>query len=119
MPGANCSIFGCSTSRMTKDCSIFKIPAPNNDLTVITKDRVKDDSLKRQISAHSLHICEKHFSEDQFYIYPTRKSLKEGAIPSLNLPQNSISFTSPHCSAMTIKKFEGSCTKDLSSSSSY
>ena len=95
MPGANCSIFGCSSSRKSKGCSIFKLPAPNNDfnkkwwgdlLNVIKKDRVVDDSLKCQIDADMLHICERHFSDYQFYFYATRKSLNEGAISTLNLP---------------------------------
>ena len=53
-------------------------------LKVIRKDHVVDDSLKRQIDADRLHICERHY---QLYFYATRKSLKEGAIPILNLPK--------------------------------
>ena len=84
MLGANCSIYGCSSSRKSKGCSIFKLPAPNNDfnkkwrgdlLNVIRKDRVVDDSLKRQIDADRLHICERHFSDYQSLIPMIRQWL--------------------------------------------
>ena len=130
MPGTNCSIFGCSFTRKRKGCSIFKLPAPNNDfnkkwrddlLNVIRQDRVVDDSLKRQIDADRLHICERDFSDYQFYFYSTRKSLKEGAIPTLNLPQKAIpSITSPPRPTITIKKRkESSATQVLSSSALF
>ena len=31
MPGANCSIFGCGTSRRNKGVSLFKIPSTDDD----------------------------------------------------------------------------------------
>ena len=74
MPGANCSVFGCSSSRRKADVAIFKVPAGNDEYSsnwrkklesVITKDRVIDQSLKKQLENRTLHICEKHFSEDQ------------------------------------------------------
>ena len=77
MPGANCSIYGCSTSRRYIEISIFKIPSPNSEsnknwrrelLKIVTKDRVVDENLQRQIDANKIHICEKHFCEDQFWI---------------------------------------------------
>ena len=57
--------------------------------------------------------------DHQFYFYATRKSLKEGAVPTLNLPQKGIpSITSPPRSTITIKKREeSSATQVLSSSS--
>ena len=68
MPGANCSIFGCSTSRRKFGISIFKLPSGEDDLSKktqeewvnqITKNRVIDvDLIRRQ-----LHVCEKHFEE--------------------------------------------------------
>ena len=130
MPGANCSIFGCSSSRKSKGCSIFKLPASSNDfnkkwrgdlLNVIRKERVVDDILKRRIDADRLHICERHFSDYQFCFYATRKSLKEGAIPTLNLPQKPIpSITSPPHSTITITKHEeSSATQVLSSSTLF
>ena len=116
MPGANCSIFGCPTSRRNKDISIFKVPLPNSEankkwrselINIITKDRVVDDALKKRIAGSNLFICEQHFSTDQFYIYPTRKSLKEGALPTLNLPKKSVAvLTSPPRSTSSIQKRE-------------
>ena len=47
--GANCSIYGCSTSRKNKDVGIFRLPAVKDDLSkkwreellnVILRDRV-------------------------------------------------------------------------------
>lgn len=76
MPGANCSVFGCSTSRKDSGISLFKLPAPKDEahkkwrgdlLCVITRDRVLDSSLKKQIEKDTVHICEKHFTEDQLY----------------------------------------------------
>lgn len=76
MPGENCSIYNCSTSRKNKGISIWKLPTPNNDfnkkwredlISVILRDRDKDSNLKRQIDNDRLHICEKHFTTDQMY----------------------------------------------------
>ena len=109
MPGANCSIFGCSTSRSKTGIGIFKVPLPTTDfnkkwrqelIAIITKDRVVDASLKRQVETNTLHICERHFREEQLYFYPTRKALKEGVHPTLNLPVKSI--TSPSVSRSTV-----------------
>lgn len=74
MPGANCSIFGCSTSRRTTGISIFCIPQGNDEyntswrqklIAVITKDRVVDNKLRTQIEKRNLHVCEKHFQQSQ------------------------------------------------------
>ena len=76
MPGANCSIKGCSISRRTKGISIFKIPKASNVtqekwrnelVNVITRDREIDQDLRRQIKEDRLHICEKHFNTDDMY----------------------------------------------------
>ena len=82
MPGANCSIYGCGTSRGRKNyegVSIFKIPGTkpfqNNTqeqqlqwrkefLSCVTKDRVVDAGLADQISKDNIYICEKHFSPE-------------------------------------------------------
>ena len=40
MPGANCSIFGCSTSRKTKGVAIFKIPAGNDDFNKSWREKL-------------------------------------------------------------------------------
>ena len=74
MPGANCSIFGCTKSRTTKGLTIFGIPKKNDEwhrdwreklVNIITKDREIDADLRGQIERKSLHICERHFAEDQ------------------------------------------------------
>ena len=36
-----------------------------------------------------LFICEGHFTVNQIYVYPSRKLLKERALPTLNLPHPS------------------------------
>ena len=74
MPGANCSIFGCSTSRKHCGTAIFKVPSSNDEfnkswreklVSAITRDRVTDKSLPCQINYCRLYVCEKHFTEDQ------------------------------------------------------
>ena len=58
-------------------------------LTVITRDRLIDDSLKKRIDTFNLYICELQFTEDQFWVYSSRKILKDGALPTLKLPKKS------------------------------
>lgn len=77
MPGANCSIYNCSTSRRHSGLGIFKLPAPKDEfnkkwreqlLNIVIRDRVVDAVLQKQIDKDSVHICERHFSPDQLYI---------------------------------------------------
>ena len=77
MPGANCSMYGCGTSRKHKDIGIFKLPLPKDDfhrkwrqdlIDIILRFRVLDESLERQINEDRIHICQRHFREDQFYV---------------------------------------------------
>ena len=74
MPGANCSIFGCTKSRRTKGLAIFGIPKKDDEWhrdwtenlgNIITKDTEIDADLRGQIERTSLHICELHFTEDE------------------------------------------------------
>ena len=74
MPVANCSLFGCTKSRTTKGLTIFGIPKKDDEWhrdwreklgNIITKDREIDADLRGQIERKSLHICERHFTEDQ------------------------------------------------------
>ena len=74
MPGANCSIFGCNSNRKNCSLTIFKVPSGNNDfdsqwrkelINVVTKDRVIDESLRKQIENRTIRICEKHFNPSQ------------------------------------------------------
>ncbi len=75
MPGANCSIFGCGTSRKHVGIGIFRILSGKDEISkrtreawlkIITKDRVIDKSLRRQIDSGSLYVCEKHFKEEEY-----------------------------------------------------
>ena len=47
-----------------------------------------------------------HFTPDQIYIYPTRKMLKEGALPTLNLLRESASKTTKRRPGKAIEKRE-------------
>ena len=87
MPGENCAIFGCPTSRRHTNISIFKVPVPNTEvnkkwgcelINIITKDKQVDAQLKnKSIETYKLFYCERHFSPDQIWVHPTRKSQKE------------------------------------------
>ena len=75
MPGANCSIFGCGTSRKNVGVGIFRIPSELDELSkktreawinIITKDRVVDENLRRQINNGNLYVCEKHFKKEEY-----------------------------------------------------
>ena len=70
MPGDNCSVFGCGTSRRTKGVGIWKLPKAKDAaykkwredwLGEITKTRVLDRDFKRQVENDKVFICEKHF----------------------------------------------------------
>ena len=74
MPGANYSIFGCSTSRKSKGISIFRVPTGDDEyssqwrekiVNIITRDRVIDDSLKKRIENRTQHTCELHYPEEK------------------------------------------------------
>ena len=78
MPGANCSIVGYTTSRSKKNkgITIFRVTRGKDEWSVdwrkrlvkaITKDRILDDNLRRQIKEQTLHICQLHFTEDLLY----------------------------------------------------
>ncbi|XP_065068883.1 uncharacterized protein LOC135694124 [Rhopilema esculentum] len=97
MPGANCSIYGCGSNRRHKGLSIFKVPGSNVKehedwraklLGKILKDREIDEPLKQRIESGSIYICEKHFTEDciETYDSTSRKTLKPGSIPTLQMP---------------------------------
>ena len=68
MPGANCAIYRCGTTRRSKyeGVGIFKVPSVEDkekaewrsELTgQILKDRVIDDNLNHQIESGNLYIC--------------------------------------------------------------
>lgn len=67
MPGANCSIFGCGTSRAKSGISIFKIPAGDDEnsakirdewVRVVCRDREVDANLRKQIKENDSHLPE-------------------------------------------------------------
>ena len=73
MPGDNCGIPGCSTFRATPGLVLLGMPKNSdkydvnwrkNIVDMITKIRLVDASLKRQIERKSLHFCEKHYPEE-------------------------------------------------------
>ena len=77
---------------------MVKVPAGKNDfdknwrnrlVAVITEDRVVDASLRAKIEMNNLYICQRHFTEDQYYRHETKVTLNPGVILSLNLPQKS------------------------------
>ena len=75
MPGVNCSVFGCGSSRRTKGLGIFQIPAEHVDkewrvrwLNELTKTRTVDQDFRRQISENNVHTCEKHFRDEDIEI---------------------------------------------------
>ena len=58
MVGANCSIFGCSSSRRKSSVAIFKVPQGDNEwssnwrkciISIVTKDHVVDKALRERI----------------------------------------------------------------------
>ena len=70
MPGDNCSVFGCGTSRRTKGVGIWKLPAPKDEghrkwrdawLSEITKTRTVDAVFRKKIQNDTIYTCEKHF----------------------------------------------------------
>ena len=80
MPGANCALFGCSTSRKS-DLLLFKIRIPargdqeetvglkNNARTewlrVILRTReMTPDDLKQRIEKNQIYLCERHFKAE-------------------------------------------------------
>ena len=78
MPGDNCATPGCSASRATPGVALFGMPKNDDEYNVIwkkdifsmiTKIRVVDASLKRQIERKSLHFCKKHYSEEKLIRY--------------------------------------------------
>ena len=114
MLGENCAVPVCSISKKDKGISIFKVPLANNEfnkkwsqdlINFILKYRQRDKSLNERIESHKFFICGKHFTADQIYVYPSRKSLKEGALPTLNLPRPSANATGNR-STSAIKKRE-------------
>nr|XP_026693588.1 uncharacterized protein LOC108950141 [Ciona intestinalis] len=98
----NCCIPGCSYSHKEgrERRSLFSIRRPEfgktaseklhrTDLTnfiLRLRDPLKGDNIKQLLHKEKATICEIHFSEDDFIVHNTRKSLKSGAMPKFFLP---------------------------------
>ena len=72
MPGENCLIFNCHSSRAAPGISLFRVPTKDGEYSAnwsnkiviaITSDRVIDGNLKRQIKNRTLHTCELHYPQ--------------------------------------------------------
>ena len=57
MPDVNYVTYGCSPARKTpRNITILELDTEENIVTVITQDRVIDDSLKRQIQNQTCRL---------------------------------------------------------------
>ena len=92
MPGANCSNFGCTTSRYKKGVAVLKVPGGDDEYNtswrgklvhVVTKDRVITPGLRNQIQKRTIHVCERHFEESKLL----RRKLTPLCFDSLLLPK--------------------------------
>lgn len=108
MPGDNCSVFGCGTSRRTKGVGIWKLPAPKDEghrkwrdawLSEITKTRTVDAVFRKKIQNDTIYTCEKHFHPQDVEIFQSEKMIKKkprfGALPLLNMPKRSHETNKP------------------------
>ena len=71
MPGVNCCVVNCGSSRRIKGLGIFQVPAEHVDkewrqrwLSELTRTRTVDADFRRQISKNNVHTCEKHFRNE-------------------------------------------------------
>ena len=65
MPGVNCSVTQCGSSRRTKGITLFKFPSAKTEalktwrkelLSIITRDRVVDKHFQKQIDDDTVHV---------------------------------------------------------------
>lgn len=77
MPGDNCAVVGCDSSRIIKGIGVWKLPAPRNAeykkwrddwSNELTKTREIDENFKCLISNDRVHTCEKHFRREDIEI---------------------------------------------------
>lgn len=125
MPGANCSIYGCSTSRKTKGIAIFRIPTGNDEyntswrnkiVAIITKDREIDSSLRKQIENKTLHTCELHYPEENLLRNEKKTTRIPGSLPVLNLPIKSFPLLKKERPTTSIDKRSTTSSASLSES---
>ena len=84
MPRGTCDIFGCKSSKISKEdkenqcspSSLFKVCVRSDDFSkkwkedviqVVTRyrDPATDQKLRKNIAAGKIYVCEKHYSNDQ------------------------------------------------------
>ena len=77
MPGENCAVFGCGSSRRKKGIGIWKLPKAKDEsyakwrdewLGEIKKTRDVDQSFKELIKNDRVFTCEKHFATEDVEI---------------------------------------------------
>ena len=77
MPGDNCAVLGCGTSRRTKGIGILKLPASKDEahkkwrqegLNKIKKTRASDAAFKVLVAKDRIFTCEKHFEPEDIEI---------------------------------------------------
>lgn len=77
MPGSNCCIVGCGSSRRKQNLGIFKLPKAVNSeyskwradlLEIILRTRELDVDFKQQIQDDKISICELHFKPEDLDI---------------------------------------------------
>ncbi|KAL9952997.1 hypothetical protein ACROYT_G040339 [Oculina patagonica] len=108
MPGDNCSVFGCGSCRRIKGIGIWKLPATKDEahkkwredwLAEITRTRESDHDFKALLVNDRVFTCEKHFEAEDIEIFHskkmTKKKLRFGAIPKLNMPRKSHETAKP------------------------
>ncbi|RMX56832.1 hypothetical protein pdam_00025512, partial [Pocillopora damicornis] len=108
MPGDNCAVFGCGTSRRTKGIGIWKLPAPKDEahkkwrqewLNEITKTRESDAPFKVLVAKDRIFTCEKHFEPEDVEIFHSEKMIKKkarfGALPKLSMPKKTHETSKP------------------------
>ena len=99
--------------------TFFKVQIESDDfkkkwaselINVITKVCVIGSKLQEKINDKEhkkLWICERHFSPHQYWVYSNSKNLKDGELPTLNIPTKSIdSLTPPPRTTSAISKRE-------------
>ncbi len=73
MPGANCSIYGCNSSRRNPHIGIFKVPKAIDQeasiireqwIAAIARNREEDPDFRSQKERDTLHNCELHFNPE-------------------------------------------------------
>ena len=105
MPGDNCAVFGCRSSRREKRIGIWKLPAAKDEehkkwredcLREITKMQEIDQDFRKRIESDKVFTCEKHFEADDIEICESFKFLftsLQAKVDSFDLCKISFVFT--------------------------